>query len=83
MAKKKIKFDIKSHILVPKHSKLNQKETKALFSRLNITPRELPKISIKDPAIAGLDVKISDVIKIERQSPTAGKAIYYRGVTSE
>ena len=80
---KKTSFDVKTHILVPKHSKLNQKETKQLFDKLQITIRELPRISIKDPAIAGLDVQLGDIIKVERNSPTAGKAVYYRGVVNE
>ena len=80
---KKSSFDVKTHILVPKHSKLNQKETKQLFDKLQITIRDLPRISVKDPAIAALDVQVGDIIKVERNSPTAGKAVYYRGVVNE
>jgi DNA-directed RNA polymerase subunit H len=84
MAKrKKISFDVKTHNLVPKHSKLSQKETKELFAKLNITVRELPKISINDSAIDGLDVKAGDIVKIIRASPTAGTAVFYRGVVNE
>ena len=81
--KKKSTFNVATHELVPKHSKLSQKDTKELFERLNITIKELPKISVKDPAIQSLDPKSGDIIKIERTSQTAGKAIYYRGVVSE
>ena len=42
--------------------------------------KELPKISKKDPAIKELNVKVRDVIKIIRKSPTAGEAVFYRGV---
>jgi len=80
---KKSKLDITKHILVPKHSKLSQKDKKQLLEKLNITIKELPKISIKDAAIQGLSPEVGDVIKIERPSPTAGKAIYYRGVMNE
>lgn len=83
MVKKKIKFNVNTHFLVPKHIKISNKEKKELFDRLNITIKELPKISVDDPAISDLKVEISDVIKIIRPSPTAGEAIYYRGVVNE
>jgi DNA-directed RNA polymerase subunit H len=45
--------------------------------------KELPKIKKDDPAILNLTVKEGDVIKIIRQSPTAGEVEFYRGVISE
>ena len=73
-------FEPKKHILVPKHAKLSETEKKQLFEKYNISIKELPKINKKDPGIAHLNVKEGDVIKIERESPTAGKTVYYRGV---
>ena len=61
MAKKKTTFDVKTHILVPKHVKLSQKDKKELFERLNITIKELPKISVKDPVIQDMGVEVGDV----------------------
>ena len=69
-----------THVLIPKHTKLSDKEKEDLFKTYNISIRELPKIFKKDPAIAHLDVKENDVIKIERQSTTTGTAVFYRGV---
>ena len=83
MVKKKINFDVKTHILVPKHIKISQKEKKELFNKLNITIKELPKIFVTDPVLADMNVEVGDIIKIIRQSPTAGEAIYYRGVVNE
>ena len=80
---KGLKIDVQKHSLVPKHSKLSEKDKKALFEKYNITLKQLPKISKKDSAIESLNVKPGDVIKIERQSATAGKAVYYRGVSNE
>ena len=74
------KFKPQEHILVPKHSKLNDKETKELLETYHITPQELPRILKKDPAIADLNAKPGDIIKIERESPTAGKSLFYRVV---
>jgi len=81
MRKKKIL--IKSHILMPKHIKLSEKEKKELFEKYNISLKELPKIKKDDSAIAPLNAGVGDVIKIIRSSPTAGEAIFYRGVISE
>jgi len=76
----KKKYDIQKHLLVPEHSKLNEKEIKDLLEKYHITKKELPKISKKDPAISNLNVKEGDVIKVTRSSPTAGEAIFFRGV---
>ncbi len=76
-------FDISKHVLVPKHTKLSDKDKEKLFEKYNITIKELPKIMLTDPAIAHLEAKPGDVIKIERNSPTSGKSIYYRGVINE
>ena len=76
----KKKYDINEHILVPEHTKLNEKEVKDLLEKYHISLKELPKISKKDPAIAHLNIKEGDVIKITRISKTASEAIFYRGV---
>lgn len=74
------KFDIGKHVLVPKHSKLSEKDKQSMFERYGISVKELPRINSSDPAIADLDVKAGDVIKITRKSATAGESIFYRGV---
>ncbi len=82
MAKKelKLKFDIRKHILVPKHTKLSDKDKKKLLEKFNITHNELPRISPKDPAIIEMKLKTGDVIRIERDSRTTSKSIFYRAV---
>ena len=72
--------DISKHYLVPKHTKLSDAEKGKLLDSLSISTKELPKIMKSDAAIVKLNAKESDVIKIERESKTAGKAIYYRVV---
>ena len=81
MAKKT--FDMTTHILVPKHSLLSEKEKNAVLEKFGITFKELPKVFVNDPAIKELKLKSGDVIKITKKSPTAGAADYYRGVISE
>lgn len=54
------------HTLQPKHSKLNEKETSKILTRLNITIAQLPKILSTDPALPE-GCSPGDVIKIERK----------------
>ncbi len=87
MAEKKEKSSSKKakleHMLVPEHQKITEEEKQELFEYHNITIKDLPKILITDPAIKHLDVKENDVVRIIRNSSTAGKSIFYRGVVSE
>lgn len=76
------KIDIRKHILVPPQSKLNEKEKQELLEKYNISSKQLPKIIKNDPAIAHLNVKVGDIIKIERASVTAGNTPYYREVSN-
>ncbi|MBI2565245.1 DNA-directed RNA polymerase subunit H [Candidatus Woesearchaeota archaeon] len=74
------KIDITQHVLVPKHSKVSEKEKKELLQKYSLTLKELPKILSNDTALKSLDVQEGDVVKIERNSLTAGKSIFYRRV---
>ena len=74
------KLDIKNHVLVPKHEKCSESEKKAVLQKYKVDLKDLPKISIHDPALYTLDLKPGDVVKITRDSPTAGKTIFYRVV---
>ncbi|MBI2665314.1 DNA-directed RNA polymerase subunit H [Candidatus Woesearchaeota archaeon] len=76
-------FDVGKHTLVPKHTKLSEKEKEGLLATYNITIKELPKISVEDPAIAKLGAKGGDIIRVERKSRTAGITHYFRVVVEE
>lgn len=76
----KEKIDITKHVLVPKHIKLNQEEINELLQKYNVSLRQLPKISVKDPMSKLLEAKIGDVIKIIRKSPTAAQSDFFRVV---
>ena len=81
MATKPKKFiDITLHKLVPKHEKLSEQEIQDVLRRFNISKKQLPAILKKDPAVKSLDVKKGDIIKIQRNSKTLGKSIFYRVV---
>jgi DNA-directed RNA polymerase subunit H len=66
--------------MVPKHTVITEEEKKVLFEKFNIAEVQLPKILAADPAIKAIDAKIGDIVKIERDSPTAGTTVYYRFV---
>ena len=76
----KKKFDVTKHQLVPKHVKVSEKEKAEILKKYNITVKELPKILLDDPALTNLEVKVDDVVKIIRNSPTAGEFVFYRCV---
>jgi DNA-directed RNA polymerase subunit H len=71
---------LETNILVPKHEVLTTEEANRVLEFYGVTKSELPKIKKTDPAIKKLGVKVGDIIKITRKSPTAGKALYYRVV---
>lgn len=73
-------FNVTTHQLICKHSKVADAEKGSLLKRYEITQQDLPKIMLQDPAIKNLGAKAGDVIKIERESKTAGKSAYYREV---
>jgi len=71
---------IEDHYLIPKHSIVKEEEVPALLEKLNAPRDKLPVILKSDPAIKKLKPKKGDIIRIERNSDTAGRAVYYRVV---
>lgn len=75
-------INVTKHVLVPKHTLLSDAQKEKVCAEFNISLTQFPKITKDDPAIASLNAKVADIIKIERTSPTAGKAVYYRVVVN-
>ena len=73
-------FDVGEHVLVPKHEVLSQEKTREVLEKFRVTPRQLPLIKASDPAAKVIGAKAGDVLKITRDSPTAGKIVSYRYV---
>lgn len=65
MVKKEI--SVNEHFLVPEHRKLSPEEKEAILKKYNATDKQLPKISIKDPALRILEPKEGDLIEIKRK----------------
>ncbi len=76
-------MDILQHVLVPKHEVVSEKEKKDILKKFNVKEEQLPKILLDDPVVKKIKAKPGDVIKITRESPTAGKTFYYRIVVEE
>jgi DNA-directed RNA polymerase subunit H len=74
----KMKVKLQDHILVPKHEVLSKEEAEELLKTLNIQKEQLPKIKVDDPIAKEIGAKIGDIVRIARDSPTAGKSIAYR-----
>ncbi len=73
-----MKFRLQDHILVPKHEVLSKEEAEELLKTLGIKKEQLPKIKRDDPIVKEIGAKPGDIIKITRESLTAGKSVFYR-----
>jgi len=70
---------IHTHSIVPLHEILNEEAAKAVLMQYGVDRSKLPKIKKDDPALPE-NAKIGDIIKITRNSATAGTSLYYRVV---
>ena len=71
-------FDLFQHKLVPVHEFATEEEIQDLSDKFAIDVKQLPKILVVDPTVQLLGAKVGDVIKIIRESPTAGRYVTYR-----
>jgi len=71
-------FDLFGHELVPAHIIAEESEIQLVLKHYGIDKTHLPRIQSRDPAARVLGARPGQVIRIERQSPTAGVAFYYR-----
>ncbi|MFO8052054.1 MAG: DNA-directed RNA polymerase subunit H [Thermoplasmatota archaeon] len=77
------KFNVMENYLVPRHTIISEDQIQELLESYGIGINQLPKILMMDPCAKALNAKPGDVIKVERQSPTAGTSLYYRLVVEE
>jgi len=75
-----VELDVRKHVLVPKHEILSEGQAKAVLDQFKVTPHQLPLIKNSDPVAKAIGAKPGDILKITRDSQTAGKAIAYRYV---
>ena len=73
-------INILEHELVPKHEVLSKEEKEEVLDTFKVTLNELPKMLSSDSVLEHIKAKAGDVIRITRNSPTAGESVYYRVV---
>ena len=76
-------FNIFKHILVPKHEILAPEEKEELLAKYRVRPYQLPQIKASDPAVRAIGARPGDIVRISRESQTAGKYTAYRYVVED
>ncbi len=71
-------YDLFGHQLVPKHTIATVEEVDLVLNHYGIEKNKLPRILRDDPAVRILGAKVGQIIRIQRDSPTAGTSYYYR-----
>ena len=77
---KELMFNITKHELVPKHEVIkDDQEISDLVQKHNLKSKlQFPIILKTDPMARYLNIQSGDIVKITRNSPSAGTSIFYR-----
>jgi len=73
-----LKIDIQDHMLVPKHEIMTEEEISEEFSDVDYDFKDLPKIRANDPVVEAIGAEPGNVLRITRESQTAGVFVTYR-----
>ncbi|MBQ6344682.1 MAG: DNA-directed RNA polymerase subunit H [Methanobrevibacter sp.] len=73
-----MKIDIQDHMLVPKHEIMTEEEISEEFSDVDYDFKDLPKIKANDPVVEAIGAEPGNVLRITRESQTAGVFVTYR-----
>lgn len=65
-------------MLVPTHEIMTEEEIAEEFSDVEYDSKNLPKIRSEDPVVKAIDAKPGDILRITRESQTAGVFVTYR-----
>ena len=69
---------VSENLLVPKHEIVPAEKAQEILAKYGADAKKLPQLLREDPIIEEIGAKKGDMIRIIRDSPTAGKTIYYR-----
>ena len=65
-------------MLVPKHEIMTEEEISEEFSDVDYDFKDLPKIRANDPVVEAIGAEPGNVLRITRESQTAGVFVTYR-----
>ncbi len=65
-------------MLVPTHEIMTEEEIADEFSDVEYDFKNLPKIRSEDPVVKAIEAKPGDILRITRESQTAGVFVTYR-----
>ena len=65
-------------MLVPKHEIMTEEEISEEFSDVDYEFKDLPKIRANDPVVEAIGAEPGNVLRITRESQTAGVFVTYR-----
>ncbi|WP_292518973.1 DNA-directed RNA polymerase subunit H [Methanoculleus sp.] len=71
-------LDVLKHEMVPDHQIMSEEEVADLLAAYHISLEQLPKIYHDDPAVKVTGGDVGNVVRITRDSRTAGRAEAYR-----
>ena len=73
-------FNLFEHVMVPKHEIVADQERQEILQKYKVHPYQLPYINVSDPAVKAIGAKPGDIVKVIRESQTAGTYFAYRYV---
>lgn len=73
-----LRFNPLNHALVPLHELVPDEDALAVLAKYGIVKEQLPKVRSNDPAVMVTGAQPGQIVKITRDSPTAGHHVAYR-----